>query len=206
MILRTWFSSSLLHAPHLAARVRTLAMNRCLEPFNTFNWKPDSTLSEDENFFDLTLLVTRSSTRKQGSMACILVREAADTTPDKSSLTTMLDRIVSVSINQPLYKPNESDIHAEIAAIGQAAQSGRSTLHCTAYITTPPCRRCFAALYCAGIQRIVSWRVSPLSELAADHGIDVICLQDWDGHLARTNTVVQTYEKTHGEKNCGETI
>lgn len=171
-------------------------MANLLEPFNTFGWKPDGVLSEDENFMDLVLLVTRSSTLKQGSMACILVRTDTDNELDEHASSTMLDRIISVSTNKALYKKNESDIHAEIAAIGHAARGARSTENCTAYITMPPCRRCFAALLCAGVRRIVSRHASPLTELSAQHGIEMLCIDNLDGQRARVNAIVQAYEES----------
>jgi tRNA(Arg) A34 adenosine deaminase TadA len=178
------------HRGRLAAR----CMAHLLEPFNTFGWKPDSTLSEDENFMDLTLLVTRSSRLKQGSMACILVRTNEEN--ELGEYSTIVDRIVSVATNQALYKENESDIHAEIAAIGQAARiATRPTADCTAYITMPPCRRCFAALLCAGVRRIVSRHVSPLAELAAKHGIEMLCIDDLDEHKVRVNAIVHSYKE-----------
>jgi tRNA(Arg) A34 adenosine deaminase TadA len=175
--------------------VRSHSTNRMLETFCTYNWIPDRSISEEENFIDLTLLVTRSSKLKHGSMACILVRNDSDKETTDLSLSSFTDRIISVSTNQALYKENESDIHAEIVAIGQAAKQGRATLECTAYITMPPCRKCFAALLCAGVRRIVSRHESPLSDLAAVYGIEMICLSDWDGQRDRTLATVQAYEE-----------
>ena len=135
-----------------------------MEPFETYGWIPDDRLSEDENMMDLLLLVTRTSQLKQGSMACILLRPAArqeDDKDDKTEPDNLLSRIQSVATNQELYKRGSSDIHAEIAAIGDAARHGRATHQCTAYITMPPCKRCFAALYTAGIVRIVCVHAPP---------------------------------------------
>ena len=135
---------------------------RLLEPFELYGWEPDPELTEDDNMMDLLLLVTRASRLKQGSMACILLRPAADNNIDNpnndndNNNDTLLSRIQSVANNQQLYKPDSSDIHAEIAAIGHAARHGRSTAQCTAYITMPPCKNCFTALYAAGITRVVS--------------------------------------------------
>lgn len=173
-------------------------MAHLLEPFNTFGWKPDGTLSDDENFMDLVLLVTRSSKLKQGSMACILVRTHIDNELDEhTAASSMLDRIISVSTNQALYKENESDIHAEIAAIGQAARAARSTADCTAYITMPPCRRCFAALLSAGVRRIVSRHASPLADFAAkQHDIEMLCIDNLDEQRSRVNAIVQSYEES----------
>lgn len=63
------------------------------------------------------MLVTRNSHCKQGSMACVLVQT------DKS--------IITVATNRPLFTENDSDVHAEIAALGAACQTGRKTGNAT---------------------------------------------------------------------------
>lgn len=63
------------------------------------------------------MLVTRNSTLRQGSMACIL----ADSN----------NEMISVATNRPLYTENDSDVHAEIAAIGGACMMGRITKDAT---------------------------------------------------------------------------
>ena len=171
------------------------AGNRMLELYNTYRWKPNPNISVDENYMDLTLLITRSSKLKHGSMACILVRSIDDENPTDCNLSYYVDGVISVSTNKALYKENESDIHAEISAIGLAACAGYATRYCTAYITMPPCRKCFAALLCAGIRRIVTRHDSPLFELAATHNIEMITLKDWDGHKCRTDAIVQMFEE-----------
>lgn len=183
-----------LHIVNSTVRPISMICSRILERYKTYDWKPDPTISVDENYMDLTLLVTRSSKLKHGSMACILARSIDDVEPIERNVSHYIDGMISVSTNMALYKENESDIHAEIAAIGLAAKEGYSTHNCTAYITMPPCRKCFAALLCAGVQRIVSRHDSPLFELAATHNIEMITLQDWDGHRHRTNAIVQEYE------------
>jgi deoxycytidylate deaminase len=183
-----------------------------LESFNTYGWKPNGLLSDDENYMDLVLLVTRSSKLKQGSMACLLVTTDEVTTEESasdamSSTGTFYNRIVSASTNQSLYKENESDIHAEIAAIGQAARAGRSTDSCTAYITMPPCRKCFAALLSAGVRRIVSRHASPLIHIAAQHDIEMKCLERLDEQRARVDAIVLEYMEalaTEGTKAVDE--
>ena len=170
-------------------------MNTGLEKYNTYSWKPNPSISVDENYMDLTLLITRSSKLKHGSMACILVRSIDNEKPIECNLSQYMVGVVSVSTNKALYKENESDIHAEISAIGLAACKGYATCDCTAYITMPPCRKCFAALLCAGVRRIVSRHDSPLFELAATHNIEMITLKDWDGHKSRTDSIVQEYEE-----------
>jgi tRNA(Arg) A34 adenosine deaminase TadA len=177
------------------AFVRPYSMDRILGNYNTYNWKPDSLISMDDNYMDLTLLVTRSSKLKHGSMACILVQDVGDNVPMELTLTYFIDRIISASTNKALYNENQSDIHAEIAAIGLAARDGRETLNCTAYITMPPCRKCFAALLCAGVRRIVSRHESPLLDLATIHDIEMVTLSDWDGSRDRIQAIVNRYEE-----------
>ena len=86
-------------------------------------WKPDESLGNDNTFMDIVMLVTRNSYTRQGSMACVLVQ------PDNS--------MISVAINQPLFTENDSDVHAEIAALGAASKMGKKTDRATAYITMP---------------------------------------------------------------------
>jgi deoxycytidylate deaminase len=186
-----------------------------LSSFPTFGWKPDPNLTDDVNFMDLVLLITRTSQLLQGSMACILVRDeqtTTTTTPVDEPTTTattadqltqrMEDAIVSIANNQWFYKMNESDVHAEIVALGQAARAGRSTDRCTAYITMPPCKRCLAALYTAGITRIVSRH--PMLDMrrhaAESRGIELVDLPAdiQKEQRARIDALVQTYYEEEG--------
>jgi tRNA(Arg) A34 adenosine deaminase TadA len=178
-----------------------------LKKFNLYNWKPNLTLSDDVNYMDLVLLITRNSILKQGSMGCIIVNpnlstkvssmEKEDDNVDNnnnksndnddnndnndddndderplkkmkhqnnessiSALFKSLDEcIIAATTNESFYNKNDSDIHAEIAALGQCNQDpspNSCTKNCTAYITMPPCKRCFGALVKAGITRIVT--------------------------------------------------
>ena len=176
-----------------------------LAPYQTFDWKPDESLTADENFMDLTLILTRSSQLKQGGMACILVRNnsssASPTTSTDHAVPQpppedLLERILSVSTNQSLFRVGDSDIHAEIAALGQAAQAGLATADCTAYITMPPCKTCFGALYAAGVKRIVS-RHTPnqpwLQKAAEQHNVQVLGMDDALQQRARVDAIVQRY-------------
>jgi tRNA(Arg) A34 adenosine deaminase TadA len=180
------------------------AGRQMVERYNTYMWQPNPTISIDENYMDLTLLITRSSKLKNGSMACILVQHIEDNNPIECSISKYLDAVISVSTNRALYKDNESDIHAEISAIGLAACAGYATRHCTAYITMPPCRKCFAALLCAGVRRIVTRHDSPLLELAATYSIEMITLKDWESHKSRTDAFVQLYEEHLATGECLE--
>ena len=140
---------------------------------------------------DLTLLVTRSSECKQGGMSCILVKLPPENEADSTSL---FDRIVSVSTNRSLYKENSSDIHAENFAIGEAAKAGRSTDQSMAYITMPPCSRCFAALLSAGIRRVVSrYHAKKLQDVADKNGIEMSQEQ-----RSRIDNIVRLFNENHG--------
>jgi deoxycytidylate deaminase len=144
----------------------TATAHPALQPFQIYGWQPDPTRSNDDNFLDLVLLVTRNSTCRNGSMGCLIVKPAtaADAgaaavnqpqSPQQKYQTSILNSIVAASINQPLYTQNESDIHAEVSVIGKCAKQGLTTAGCTAYITMPPCKNCLGALVAAGIKRIV---------------------------------------------------
>ena len=168
------------------------ASNKCpaLAPFNLYGWQPDPTLSDDENFLDIVLLLTRSSTCKtSGRVACILVDTAlmprptanegsksgcAQGGPNGESVAKLEQRlfscIVGAATNRPLFAPTDSDIHAEISCLGQACNSRHAVRGCTAYITIHPCKRCFAALVAFGVGRIVSRQMPPKQIVDCAHG------------------------------------
>jgi deoxycytidylate deaminase len=180
-----------------------------LSSFQTYGWRSDPSLTDDVNFMDLVLLVTRSSQLLQGGMACILVRpKTTTTTEDLLQVTNNIeDGIVSVATNQSFYKENESDIHAEIVAISASARAGRSTDQCIAYITMPPCKRCLSALYTAGINRIVSRHPTPenIRRAAETRGIDFFDLpiDVREEQRARIDALVQTYYEQEGNSKEG---
>lgn len=203
-------------------------------------------LSEDENFMDIVMIITRTSKLRQGSMGCIIVKPStqdmpADTTncndaenktrknatiddattaPEANNHTDyILGRIIAAATNTSLFKEGDSDVHAEINAIGQVAkqifaqqshdtqttngiansqthqqtkhptmQSMASTLGATAYITMPPCKKCFGALYASGITRIVSRKPAPqslLGDAAEKTGIEMGSLTREQGEKQR---------------------
>ena len=158
-----------------------------LEDFEMHGWIPDSRLSDDENYMDMVMLVTRNSHCKQGSMACALVGLSS---PSKKS--NLLHSVISVSTNQALYSDNDSDIHAEIVALCSAARRGQPTANATAYITMPPCKRCFAALLSAGIKRIVTRLAFPekIEKVAEKNGIQVVALGGIQEQRARINLLI----------------
>lgn len=135
-------------------------------------------------------------------MGCILVRQKKDDEQDQTS-SDLLDRIIAASTNTSIFNSGESDIHAEINAIGQVAKQQQqhllqqtthnsmqqpttqtndnsiiSTQGATAYITMPPCNRCYGALYASGIKRIVSRKQyrKALLEASTKLDIEMVCL------------------------------
>ena len=158
-------------------------------PFGQYEmhgFQTDPTLSDDENLMTMCMLVTRNSVCTQGHMGCILVggtsahanvkegdrgngiaASATNSAPQHDE-PLLYQRIIGVATNKPLYSELDSDVHAEIGAIGDAARRGHCTDGCTAYITMPPCKNCFGALISAGCKRIVSPRPpSAIVEVAA---------------------------------------
>lgn len=140
-----------------------------LTSFELHGWKPNPDLTDDENFIDLVLLLTRNSKCRQGHMACLIVRSK------RENDSAILDRIVSVANNSSVYKEKDSDNHAEINALGEAAKHGRSTLGACAVVTMPPCKRCFGALLASGISRIVTTKkfLEPIASVAKRENIEL---------------------------------
>ena len=107
-------------------------------------------------------------------------------------------RIIAASTNESFYNINESDIHAEIVALGQCNQNIHTSMDktktkntisttkgCTAYITMPPCKRCFSALVKAGIGRIVTPRhyetySDIITNVAKREDVDLVGLSSFD--------------------------
>ena len=176
-------------------------MNELLRGNELHGWEPNACLSIDENFMDLCMIITRSSKLKQGSMACILVNEITTENDEPSSIATekstgtvdnMCDAIISVANNRALFSEASSDVHAEIAALGEACRSGVSTENATAYITMPPCKNCFGALTVSGIRRIVT-RYGPnqkIQEAAIRNNIKWVTIANHADMMARVNAIV----------------
>jgi deoxycytidylate deaminase len=130
-------------------------------------------------------------------MACILVNEVNE----NEELSH--NAIISVSNNKPLYGECDSDIHAEIAAIGDACRNGISTNNATAYITMPPCKRCFAALTVAGIRKIVTRYDPPkkIQETAIRENIEFIKICNQAEQMTRINFLVNGDSEGKKRKN-----
>lgn len=164
-----------------------------LEDYELHGWKPDTSISRDDNVMDLVMLVTRTSKCRQGSMACILVKPSPSTAGAGEDCLEAIQRsIVCVSTNLSLFKVKNSDVHAEIGALGSACRKGVKTEGCSAYITMPPCRVCFGALAAAGIKRIVT-RIpclEPVLGAAEKLGIELVVLGKSEERTARINTLI----------------
>jgi deoxycytidylate deaminase len=181
-----------------------------LRPFRTYGWKCDPTLSVDDNLLDLLLIITRNSTCREGGMACIItkkMRTKTTTLQEGHSVdnSQMLHSILAVAINRPLYSSNDSDVHAEVCAIGHCASKGNATRGCTAYITMPPCKRCLAALVVAGIQTLVYPRKTPLylKDMANDHNLTLVNPNDneeWARRRKRVDGIIARYHEDHPEE------
>ena len=70
-------------------------------------------------------------------------------------------------INQALFKPNDSDIHADIAILGSCLQNRISTNDATVYIAVPPCKRYFGTVCAAGIKLFHMRNIPRLSGVKA---------------------------------------
>jgi deoxycytidylate deaminase len=172
-----------------------------LAHFETYGWKPDPSLPDDENIMDLVFIITRAAKLKQGSMACIILRPP-DSSTEESQNNSLVNRIISISNNQALYKAGNSDVHAEIVAIGNAAQRGIPTDQATAYITMPPCKNCFGALVSAGIKRIVT--VYPPREhftaVLARLGIEMVAIENLAEVRSRVDKLIAAYNDLPASK------
>ena len=169
-----------------------------LDEYELHGWKPETTLSFDDNMMDVVMLVTRNSTCQQGSMACILVNPP--TMDDQICEETIKSSIISVAINRSLYQEGRSDIHAEISALGSACRQGTKTEGCSVYITMPPCKNCFGALVTAGVKRIVTRLkcLEPVLGAANKHGIELVVLDKGEERMARINQLI--YGNPRGAK------
>jgi deoxycytidylate deaminase len=192
-----------------------------LAGFELYGWKPDPSRSRDCNYMDLCMIVTRNSQLRQGSMACILVRGEEETTAaangDKAAaaaaaagvtVDSIYNDILMVANNMPFYSKNDSEIHAEVAAIGKASRQGLAIEGATAYITMPPCKRCLPALSVAGIKRIVSRHplFGKLLEAISANGMVYDKIDDQEERIERVNKLVKDYKerKREAETNAGE--
>lgn len=170
-----------------------------LDGYELMGWKPSSSLSYDDNVMDLVMLITRSSHCRQGSMACVLTNPISVGVDDVTK-ETIYNSLISVATNRPLFSEKDSDVHAEVAALGLACRTGSKTEGCTAYITMPPCKRCFAALTVAGVSRIVTRLTcpEPIKNGAQRNKIELVALGNVQEQTARINTLI--YGDPKGKK------
>lgn len=162
-------------------------------------WKPDRSLSHDENYMDIVMILTRSVNFRQGSMGCIIVKPLPDTNTTSCDESSFFGAIIGASTNQSLFHANDSDIHAEIATLGVCLQHGNSTRGCTIYITMPPCKRCFGALCAAGIHRIVTSKeyAQSIRDAAAERGIELVTMDRHFVHEQRER--IGTFISIHSD-------
>jgi tRNA(Arg) A34 adenosine deaminase TadA len=174
-----------------------------LKRYNLFSWNPDPCRSLDENYMDVVMFLTRSAQYRQGSMGCIIVKPRTpshnlrDEDGQRSfNRAEFYNAIIAASTNQSLFNPMDSDIHAEIATLGECLQRGNSTKGCTVYITMPPCKRCFGALVAAGIRTIVSNReyAKTIQEGAKARNIELVSMSSVfsDDQKDRINKLIQS--------------
>mmetsp|Transcript_9217 Transcript_9217/g.19039 ORF Transcript_9217/g.19039 Transcript_9217/m.19039 type:complete len:249 (-) Transcript_9217:997-1743(-) len=165
-----------------------------LSLYEMHSFRPSPNLSDDVNYMDIVMIITRSSHLRQGSMGCLLVQPKNDTQRTGNHEDRIFNGIIAAANNSSLFNADDSDVHAEINAIGQIAKRNQRSAtrshatNCetmtaqgaTAYITMPPCKKCFGALHASGITRIVSRRQPSrvLLETSVKVGIEMTCLTD----------------------------
>lgn len=192
-----------------------------LNPYSLYGWCPDITLTDDENYMDLVLLLTRNSADNQTTQrhcASLLVDPTllADGPSHLDAVNSIVrnqiqqhefqqrifGNIIGAATNQPLFSRQDSDIHAEIASLSQACRNRCSTNDCTMYITIPPCKRCFAALVTFGIKRIVSRQLPPraIIETAKQNNMEITSFSQEENRrqMKRINELVN-HERTDEE-------
>mmetsp|Transcript_6273 Transcript_6273/g.7949 ORF Transcript_6273/g.7949 Transcript_6273/m.7949 type:complete len:319 (+) Transcript_6273:52-1008(+) len=211
-----------------------MPQSKHLKKFNLYNWKPNLSLSDDVNYMDIVLLITRNSLLRQGSMGCVIInphlsiasapsssssgtpknsqeeKDIENTKEEEQKIMKLFRRlennIIAASTNESFYNENDSDIHAEIVALGECNQSlNTSTTNCTAYITMSPCKKCFGALVKAGIKRIVTRLEYPpiIVNVAKREGIELCDLNStvvggdfMKNQQLRIQKIVDTYNRS----------
>eukprot|EP00930_Biecheleria_cincta_P012128 TRINITY_DN11551_c0_g1_i1.p1 TRINITY_DN11551_c0_g1~~TRINITY_DN11551_c0_g1_i1.p1 ORF type:complete len:435 (-),score=59.55 TRINITY_DN11551_c0_g1_i1:45-1349(-) len=167
--------------------IERIGDNALPDTLNICGWMPQDSLSGDENGLDLALLLSRNSKCRNGSMGCAIASDTGE--------------VIAAAVNGPFWgsltaKRPPSDAHAEINALGHCAQRGLCTRGGTAYITMPPCKRCFAALASAGIRRIVSRKefkdqgAKDTKLTATAFGITLVVVEDADQRLQHIQRLV----------------
>mmetsp|Transcript_24687 Transcript_24687/g.79972 ORF Transcript_24687/g.79972 Transcript_24687/m.79972 type:complete len:253 (-) Transcript_24687:14-772(-) len=174
--------------PKLLPRLGPATRQAVAIDVDTCGWQPLDSLSPDENGVDLALLVARSSHCKAGSMGCVIAAPSGE--------------LLAVHVNGPMWdsvnsKRPASDVHAEVNALGLCARRGHATEGATAFVTMPPCKRCFASLAVAGVRRVVS-RKPPAPQEAKDICvaakrlcIDLVVVQDTEERRRRLDDLAK---------------
>eukprot|EP00468_Gymnochlora_sp_CCMP2014_P014310 CAMPEP_0167769616 /NCGR_PEP_ID=MMETSP0110_2-20121227/17413_1 /TAXON_ID=629695 /ORGANISM="Gymnochlora sp., Strain CCMP2014" /LENGTH=238 /DNA_ID=CAMNT_0007658603 /DNA_START=179 /DNA_END=895 /DNA_ORIENTATION=- len=147
------------------------------EELKVWKWRADSSVSADENFIRLALVVARNSICEQGSMGAVIVKDG---------------QVVSKGVNSSLFDEFSSDIHAEVNALGSCSRRGISTQDATCYVTMPPCRKCFTCIVASGITRIVSRKyfVPSIQNAAKARNIKLECIEDSSERLQAVHNAV----------------
>lgn len=180
------------HVRELAS-VEQTKIPKALRQYNLYGWIRNKNRTNDENYMDIVMLITRSSHTRGGSMGCIIVKDYKSQNDDE-----FYRSVIAASTNKSLYRPNDSDIHAEISAIGQCAQNGIMTEGSTIYITMPPCKKCFGAIVSAGITRVVSSKkcTDDVKEAAKSNHIELVNMFEYtELQRMRLNQLIQSHKE-----------
>ena len=205
-----------------------IMLSELRERYELYGWRPSPQLSNDENYLDLVMLITRNSTCRQGHMGCIIVSSSTSgydqemvpaeedvfiENPDNSTIDILEDtlscKIIGASTNLELYRPFDSDIHAEVGALGDAAKRGKSTFGGTAYITMAPCKRCFTSLFSSGIKRIVARQDLPavMAKVSNENDIDYCDMKyqakEQDIRISLLTNKVESQDEFRAEVTAG---
>ena len=207
-----------------------MAANIAPSPAHKFDlrgWEPDQGLSDDENYMDAVMLITRGArdgaTGRQGHMGAVLVRPSSRRTEDpgdggdceevvvveeeeprETHRERILSNLLGAATNVALFSGSDrtSDVHAEISALAEASRSCRPCVGCTMYITIPPCKRCFAAMVVFGVKRIVTRLQSPahIVETAASRDMDVEAIdRETNRRQMRRMNLILNADRPHKE-------
>lgn len=120
---------------------RLLEWDKDKKPINKLKW--------NEYFISMAYISSLRSTDGRTRVGCVLVDQNNTilTTAYNGFLRDIDDKILPNYTNPDKYK---YILHSEENAISNCARTGKSTNGCKAYLTGPPCHRCYQLLYQAG--------------------------------------------------------
>ena len=104
MVSRSQILGSINSVPYNENKCILQSKSKTLNRFHLYNWRPDLNLSDDENYMDLVLLITRNSKLRQGSMGCIIVNK--DRSKEEKDLN---QRLIHADCSQHRKKWNRCD-------------------------------------------------------------------------------------------------